>query len=107
MKDLWNISHWGGSGQGSKCQRRASINPNTHAGGEGRGHSLKDGVCVQVHTGDVGGGHVEVKVAGVHAHDEGAGGAEHVGQGQRAQRDVGTWPVEREYHLDGESVRGN
>lgn len=62
-------------------------------------HVLGDSVGVQIHTRDVGWRDVKVKVSGVHAHNERARGAEHVGQGQRAQRDVRARPVEREDHL--------
>ena len=65
------------------------------------GHSLGNGVGVQVHAADVGRGFIEVEVARVDAHDEGAGGAEDVRQGERAQRDVRARPVEREDHLRG------
>lgn len=64
-----------------------------------RVHVLGDSVGVQIHTRDVRWRDVKVKVSGVHAHNERARGAEHVGQGQRAQRDVRARPVEREDHL--------
>lgn len=61
--------------------------------------SLGDGVGVQIHTADVSWGHIEVKVSGVHPHDKRTRRAEHIGQGQRTQRDVRTGPVEGEDHL--------
>lgn len=61
--------------------------------------SLEDGVCVQVNAAHVWWGVVEVKVARVQSHDEGTGGAQNVGEGQRAQRDVRAGPVEGENHL--------
>lgn len=66
-----------------------------------RGRLLGDCVGVQIYTADVSRGHVEVKVSRVHAHDEGARSAEHIGQRQRAQGDVGARPVEGEDHLNG------
>lgn len=66
---------------------------------EVRGHLLGDCVGVQIHTADVSWGHVKVKVSGVHTDDERARSAEHIGQCQRAQRDVGARPVEGEDHL--------
>lgn len=66
-----------------------------------RGHLLEDGVGVQIHTADVGRGHVKVKVSGVYTHNERARCTEHTGQGQRAQGDVGAGPVEGEDHLKG------
>lgn len=65
--------------------------------------SLEDGVGVQVHTHHVSGGVVEVKVAGVDAHDEGHGRQQDVGHLQRTQRDVGTDPAQREAHLGPET----
>ena len=66
-----------------------------------RGHLLEDGVGVQIHTADVSWGHIKVKVSGVYTHNERARRTEHTGQGQRAQGDVGAWPVEGEDHLKG------
>lgn len=59
------------------------------------------GYCigVQVHAADVRRGHVKVEVSGVHAHNERARSAEHVGQCQRAEWDVGARPVEGKDHL--------
>lgn len=59
------------------------------------------GYCigVQVHAADVCRGHVKVEVSGVHAHNERARSAEHVGQCQRAEWDVGARPVEGKDHL--------
>lgn len=58
-----------------------------------------DSVGVQVHTDDIRRGVVKVKVAGVHAHYEGTGGIEDARQGERAEGDVGTLPLEGEDHL--------
>lgn len=66
-----------------------------------RSHILGDCVGVQIHAADVSWGHVKVKVSGVHTHDERARCAEHIGQCQWAQRDVGARPVEGEDHLQG------
>lgn len=63
--------------------------------------SLEDGAGVQVHAAHVRRGVIQVKVAGVHSNNEGTGGAQHVCQRQRAQRNVGAGPVEREDHLGG------
>lgn len=65
--------------------------------------SLEDGVGVQVNTHHIGGGVMQVEVAGVDAHDEGHRCQQHVCHLQRAQRDVGTEPAERERHLDTET----
>ncbi len=62
--------------------------------------SLKDGVGVQVHTHHIGGGVVQVEVAGVDAHDERHRRQQHVGHLQRTQRDVGTEPPQGETHLE-------
>lgn len=64
-------------------------------------YSLKDGVGVQVNTHHVSRGVIEVKVAGVDAHDEGHGGTQYVCQPQRAQGDVRAVPTQRERHLEG------
>lgn len=61
--------------------------------------SLEDGVCVQVNAAHVRWGVVQIKVAGVHSYNEWTGGAQHVSQGQGAQRNIRARPVERENHL--------
>lgn len=60
---------------------------------------LEECVGVQVNTDDISRRVVQVKVAGVDAHDKGHGGAEHISQHQWAQRDVGALPVQWEDHL--------
>lgn len=67
-----------------------------------RSHILGDCVGVQIHTADVSWRHIKVEVSGVHTHDERARCAEHIGQCQRTERNVGTRPVEGEDHLQGE-----
>lgn len=62
-------------------------------------NSLENGVGVQVDTHHVSGRVVQVKVAGVDAHDEGHRSQQHVGHLQRTQRDVGTEPAQRETYL--------
>lgn len=62
-------------------------------------HSLEDGVCVQVHAAHIRRRVIQVKIAGVQSYDEGAGGAQHISQGQWTQRDVRARPVEGENHL--------
>lgn len=67
--------------------------------GSGCGDLLRYCIGVQVHAADVRRGHVKVKVSGVHAHNERTRSAEHVGQCQRAEWDVGARPVEGKDHL--------
>lgn len=66
--------------------------------------SLEDGVGVQVDAHHIRGRVVQVEVAGVDANDEGHRRQQHVGHLQRAQRDVGTEPAQREAHLETHTI---
>lgn len=61
--------------------------------------SLEDVVGVEVNTGHIRRGVVQIKVAGVNSHDERAGGTQNISQGQRAERNIRARPVKRENHL--------
>lgn len=50
---------------------------------------------------------MQIEVAGVDAHNEGHGGAQHVSQRQWAQGNVGALPVQREDHLKHQGVRSS
>lgn len=50
---------------------------------------------------------MQIEVAGVDAHNEGHGGAQHVSQCQWAQGNVGALPVQREDHLKHQGVRSS
>ena len=60
---------------------------------------LEDDVGVQVDADHVRGGVVQVKVAGVDAHNKGHRCQQHVGHLQRTQWDVGAEPAQGEAHL--------
>lgn len=66
---------------------------------------LEECVGVQVNTDDISRGIVQVKIAGVDAHDEGHGGAQDVRQHQWAQRNVGALPMQWEDHLQSPGAR--
>lgn len=64
--------------------------------------SQVDSVCVQVHTNHIWWGIIEVKVSGVHADNERTGRVQNPSQREGTQWDVGTLPLERKDHLEGQ-----
>ncbi len=63
-------------------------------------HSIQvDSVGVQIHTDNIWRGVVKVEVTGVHTHYKWTRSVEDACQGERAQGDVGTLPLEGEDHL--------
>lgn len=68
---------------------------------------LEECVGVKIHTDDISRRVVQIEITGVDPHDEGHGGTQHIRQHQRAQRNVGALPVQREDHLEHQGVRAS
>lgn len=92
------VIHWL---KGLVCYPSASVLKSTGHHDNGQEDSLENGVGVQIHTHHVRRRVVQVEVAGVDAHDEGHGRAQHICHPQRAQGDVGAVPAQGKRHLTG------